>query len=45
MRDDLLIEVTDSKGKYCGHVKAQIADITDDVVCMFDYNFDYIYYI
>ncbi|KAL7608515.1 hypothetical protein Lser_V15G11939 [Lactuca serriola] len=31
MRDDLLIEVTDSKGKYCGHVKAQIADITDDV--------------
>ncbi|KAL4569282.1 hypothetical protein LXL04_024918 [Taraxacum kok-saghyz] len=31
MRDDLLIEITDSKGKYCGHVVAQMADITDDV--------------
>lgn len=30
MRDDLLIEVTDSKGKYCGHVTAQMADIADD---------------
>nr|XP_043607972.1 uncharacterized protein LOC122579802 [Erigeron canadensis] len=30
MRDDLVIEVTDSKGKYCGHAIAQLADIADD---------------
>ncbi|KAL8229027.1 hypothetical protein R6Q57_013927 [Mikania cordata] len=31
MRDDLIIEVTDSKGKYCGQCIAQIADIADDL--------------
>ncbi|KAK9064657.1 hypothetical protein SSX86_016039 [Deinandra increscens subsp. villosa] len=31
MTDDLIIEVTDSKGKYCGHVIAQMADIADDL--------------
>ncbi|GJS28561.1 hypothetical protein Tco_0489181 [Tanacetum coccineum] len=31
MRDDLLIEVTDSKGKYCGHGVAQLVDIADDM--------------
>ncbi|XP_059642033.1 uncharacterized protein LOC132283986 [Cornus florida] len=28
--DDLIIEVHDSKGKYCGHVIAQVAAIADD---------------
>ncbi|XP_071704850.1 uncharacterized protein [Rutidosis leptorrhynchoides] len=31
MRDDLLIEITNSKGKYCGHIVAQMADIADDM--------------
>ncbi|MFS8017674.1 hypothetical protein Hanom_Chr15g01383191 [Helianthus anomalus] len=31
MRDDLIIEITDSKGKYCGHAIAQMADIADDL--------------
>ncbi|XP_073289109.1 uncharacterized protein [Primulina huaijiensis] len=28
--DDLIIEVRDSKGKYCGHVVLQVADIADE---------------
>lgn len=30
LRDDLIIEVVDSKGKYCGHGVAQLVDIADD---------------
>ncbi|KAG6397519.1 hypothetical protein SASPL_143688 [Salvia splendens] len=28
--DDLIIEVQDSKGKYCGHALVQVADIADE---------------
>ncbi|XP_042000010.1 uncharacterized protein LOC121749510 [Salvia splendens] len=28
--DDLIIEVHDSKGKYCGHARVQVADISDE---------------
>ncbi|KAG6414510.1 hypothetical protein SASPL_127312 [Salvia splendens] len=30
--DDLIIEVHDSKGKYCGHALVQVADISDESV-------------
>ena len=34
--DDLIIEVQDSKGKYCGHALVQVADIADESVLYLD---------
>lgn len=41
--DDLIIEVHDSKGKYCGHALVQVADIADDSVLCLDPKFDFCY--
>ncbi|KAG6382362.1 hypothetical protein SASPL_157970 [Salvia splendens] len=38
--DDLIIEVHDSKGKYCGHARVQVADISDESVLDLDLIFD-----
>lgn len=38
--DDLIVEVQDSKGKYCGHALVQVADIADESVLCLNPTFD-----
>lgn len=37
--DELIIEVHDSKGKYCGHAVVQVADMADESVNFLDLKF------
>lgn len=39
--DDLVIEVQDSNGKYCGNALVQVADIADESVMYLDPMFDF----